>query len=344
MTYTAPSDFDFELPRQAIARYPSSVRSESKLLALPKQGSLQHDRFKSIRSYLKAGDLLIFNDTKVIPARLLGRKKTGGRIEVFLERILDNNRMLAQIRASKAPHPGDELIFESNIRLRVLHHHTHFYELQYEHPDRTILEVIESIGEIPLPPYLHRAPEESDQERYQTVYARHRGSVASPTAGLHFDDALLNALRKKNIQMGFLTLHIGAGTFAPVRVDNIHEHQMHSEYFELSPDLCAQIHTAKSQSRRIIAVGTTSLRALETAGKSGEVKPYRGDTNIFIYPGYSFQVVDALITNFHLPRSTLLMLVCAFGGYNRIMDAYRIALAEGYRFYSYGDAMWIERD
>ncbi|TAK76822.1 MAG: tRNA preQ1(34) S-adenosylmethionine ribosyltransferase-isomerase QueA [Gammaproteobacteria bacterium] len=335
------SDFNFPLPSELIARYPLTKRSSSRLLCMGRNGVIIHRQFHEIIDLIEPGDLLVFNDTKVIPARLFGQKMTGGQAEVLVERILDDQRILAQVRVSKSPHTGDELLFPQGIRLEVIQRREPFYELRYPHTDRTILQVIESIGHIPLPPYMRRSAEESDYERYQTVYAKQKGSVAAPTAGLHFDEELLERLCDKNIEIGCLTLHIGAGTFAPVRVEDIRDHKMHSEYLEVSEELCEKINFTKARGKRVIAVGTTSLRALETASQSGCIEPYHGETNIFIYPGYRFRCVDALVTNLHLPCSTLLMLVCAFGGYAHVMRAYREAVAQSYRFYSYGDAMWV---
>lgn len=338
------SDFNFELPSELIARYPVSRRSESRLLCVgSKPGDLVHRTFHEILGLINEGDLLVFNDTKVIPARLIGQKTTGGQIEILVERILNERRILAQVRASKAPRIGDYLLFSSGIRFVVVNRQHQFYELLYNDSDRPILEVIESIGQIPLPPYMHRTPEESDKERYQTVYAKHKGSVAAPTAGFHFDEDLLQQLRDKKVDMGYLTLHIGVGTFSPVRVDNIKEHKMHAEYLEVGETLCEKIKMAKARGKRVIAVGTTSIRALETASHSGTTEPYQGETSIFIYPGYQFRAVDVLITNLHLPCSTLLMLVSAFAGYDNVMQAYKAAVANGYRFYSYGDAMWVNK-
>lgn len=336
------SDFDFKLPPSLVARYPLPARSASRLLCVDKtNGDMTHKQFKDINNLLQPGDLLVFNDTRVIPARLMGQKSTGGQVELLAERIMDEKRMLAQIRASKAPRIGEQLSFANNVVLEVTGRQQQFYEVTYQGNDKSILAVVESIGHIPLPPYMNRTPDENDKERYQTVYAQHKGSVAAPTAGLHFDVELLHHLREKKVQMGYLTLHIGAGTFQPVRVDNITQHAMHSERLEVSMTLCGQIAKTKAEGKRVIAVGTTSLRALETASQSGKITPYEGDTNIFIYPGYQFRTVDALITNLHLPRSTLLMLVCAFGGYENIMCAYQTAVDSSYRFYSYGDAMFI---
>ncbi|SRR5579883_930185 len=335
------SDFHFDLPIELIARYPLAQRSASRLLCLDRWGSIVHRRFYDILDLIEPGDLLVFNDTKVIPARLFGQKATGGQVEVLVERILDDQRMLAQVRVSKPPRIGEQLLLPPNVYLEIINRHNQFYELRYPHTDRTMLELVESMGQIPLPPYMRRMPEESDYERYQTVYAAQKGSVAAPTAGLHFDNELLQKLSNKNVSMAYLTLHIGAGTFAPIRVEDIREHKMHAEYLEISPELCEKINATKASGKRVIAVGTTSLRALETASQSGTIEPYHGETNIFIYPGYHFQCVDALITNLHLPCSTLLILVCAFGGYGHIMRAYREAVLQSYRFYSYGDAMWI---
>lgn len=336
------SDFNFKLPSELIARYPLAKRSASRLLCLNgADGRLVHRRFHEVIDLIEEGDLLVFNDTKVIPARLFGNKTTGGQVEVLVERILDNQRILAQVRVSKSPHMGDKLLFSQHIELEIINRKQQFYELQYNNTDRTILDVIETIGQIPLPPYMHRVPDESDKERYQTIYAKEKGSVAAPTAGFHFDEELLQALRNKKVEMAYLTLHIGAGTFSPVRTENILDHKMHSEYLEVSANLCQKISATKSRGKRVIAVGTTSLRALETASQSGSITSYHGETNIFIYPGYQFHCVDALITNLHLPCSTLLMLVCAFGGYERVMHAYLEAVLQSYRFYSYGDAMWI---
>lgn len=334
-------DFHYELPKAFIARYPLLKRSASRLLCLDsRNGEIAHRQFIDLLELVEQGDLLVFNDTKVIPARLIGQKVTGGRVEVLVERILDNNRILAQVRVSKPPRVGDDLLFGS-VCLRVLGRVDPFYVLQYSGDDRSVLDVIEMMGQIPLPPYLHRAPVENDKARYQTVYAKYKGSVAAPTAGLHFDEELLQKLQDKKVETAYLTLHIGAGTFAPVRVENIKEHKMHAEYFEVSENLCAKIEDTKARGKRVIAVGTTSMRALETASNHDTIQPYRGETDIFIYPGYAFRCVDALITNLHLPCSTLLMLVCAFGGHTGVMHAYREAVAQSYRFFSYGDAMLI---
>ncbi len=337
------SDFHFDLPEELIAKYPAAKRSESRLLCLGDGYNLAHMKFHESIQLLNPGDLLVFNDTRVIPARIFGQKSTGGIAEILVERVLSTDRILAQLRVSKPPRTGDFLLFPNNVQLQVMGRVRNFYELRYASTSKTILDVIEEIGQIPLPPYMRREAEETDKERYQTVYARHKGSVAAPTAGFHFDEELMQAMKAKGVEMGYLTLHIGAGTFQPVRVKNIHEHQMHAEYLTISESLCEQIRAAKARGNRVIAVGTTSLRALETASQSGEIAPYDGETSIFIYPGYTFRCADALITNMHLPESTLLMLVSAFTGYDRVMNAYREAVAQKYHFYSYGDAMWMER-
>lgn len=335
-------DFHFDLPQEFIARHPLSKRSDSKLLCIDKNmGHTSHRQFTDVLDLIGPHDLLVMNDTKVIPARLYARKSTGGRVEILIERLLDSQRILVQIRASKPPKVSEKLICSPTVHLIVLNRNEPFYELAYEKEDKSIIEIIEEIGHVPLPPYLKRIENEEDKERYQTIYARHKGSVAAPTAGLHFDEEVMQRLHTKKIEMAYLTLHIGFGTFAPIRVMNIAEHKMHAEYCHISDELCAKIKATKARGGRVIAVGTTSLRALEAVSSEGEVKPYQGEINIFIYPGYTFRSVDALITNLHLPRSTLLMLVAAFGGYETIMRAYQEAITHAYRFYSYGDAMWI---
>ena len=287
-------DFCFDLPEALIARYPLDKRSASRLLCLNQHNNeVKHSHFHKIIDLIDEGDLLVFNDTKVIPAKLIGHKSTGGKAEVLIERIIDSQRVLAQVRVSKKLYPGDFLYFPNQIRLEVLGRCDQFYELCYQDSSQTILSIIESVGEIPLPPYMHRSAEETDKERYQTIYAKNKGSVAAPTAGFHFDEDLLGLLREKHIEMEYLTLHIGAGTFTPVRVNKIQEHKMHTEYLEVSARLCEQITKTKARGNRVIAVGTTSLRALETASQNGVTQPFQGDTNIFIYPGYQFRCVDA---------------------------------------------------
>jgi len=335
--------FYYELPEELIARFPLVKRSASRLLCLnSREASIAHKQFTDIISLISANDLLVCNNSRVIPARLWGQKDTGGRVEVLVERILDDQCILAHVRASKSPKPGSYLQFSQNIRFKMLSRQEDLFELICE-SEENVLTVIEKIGELPLPPYFERAPEKKDDERYQTIYADPKGSVAAPTAGLHFDEEIMQQLQQKGVEIAYLTLHVGAGTFAPVRVENIREHRMHSEYIEVSESLCEKIRATKARGGRIIAVGTTTARSLETASLSGQIKPFRGETNIFIYPGFQFKCVDALITNFHLPHSTLLMLVSAFAGHEFIMQAYQEAVREKYRFFSYGDAMMIDR-
>ncbi len=335
------SDFEYELPSDLIARYPLEKRSASRLLCLDKKtGEIQHRQFIDLIDLISPNDLLVCNNTQVISARLLGHKQSGGKIEVLVERILDQHRILAHVRASKPPKPQSLLLFEKDVTFEVIQRVNELYELRCLDP-RPVLDVVEDIGQIPLPPYFQRSPEASDKERYQTVYAEHKGSVAAPTAGLHFDHALIEQLKAKGVEMAYVTLHIGAGTFAPVRVDNIKEHRMHAEYIHVSAEVCEQIKKTKARGGRVIAVGTTSARSLETASATSEIQPFSGDTSIFIYPGVKFNCIDALITNLHLPGSTLLMLVSALGGYEPIKRAYQEAVDQRYRFFSYGDAMFI---
>ncbi len=338
------SDFHFDLPSELIAQTPPKQRTASRLLVLEGESGRWRDSiFRELPSLLRAGDLLVFNDTRVMPARLLGRKKeTGGRVEVLVERVLDHRRVIAHVRASKAPRPGVVLLLEESVEAEVEERREDRFLLRFRDP-RPVSELLKEVGRVPLPPYIEREPESLDRERYQTVYARREGAVAAPTAGLHFDGKLLEQLSEQGVERAFVTLHVGAGTFQPVRVDDIRTHRMHAEYAELSPEVCDRIRAAKREGRRVIAVGTTTVRTLESAAREGELRPFRGETDIFIRPGFTFRVVDALITNFHLPESTLLMLVCAFGGYERVMAAYRHAVAQRYRFFSYGDAMFIQR-
>ncbi len=336
------SDFDFDLPAALIARYPLPERSASRLLCLDgRTGALAHKQFPDLVDLLTEKDLVVFNNTRVIPARLIGAKESGGRVEILVERILDQHRVLAHLRASKKPAPKSFLLFDG-IAFEVLGRQDDLFVLRCTDA-RPVLTVIEAIGTVPLPPYFQRAAEASDTERYQTVYALHKGSVAAPTAGLHFDAEILAKLAAKNIATAHLTLHVGAGTFAPVRVDDLHEHKMHAEFIEVSAEVCAQVRAAKARGGRVIAVGTTTARSLETASRAGAIMPFSGDTDIFIYPGFQFHCVDALVTNFHFPKSTLLMLVSAFAGYQHIMDAYQEAVAQAYRFFSYGDAMFVTK-
>ncbi|GAA0352372.1 tRNA preQ1(34) S-adenosylmethionine ribosyltransferase-isomerase QueA [Bowmanella denitrificans] len=342
------SDFHFDLPDTLIARYPMAERTASRLLHLNGQsGTLAHLHFPDILSLLEPGDLLVFNNTRVIPARLLGQKESGGKVEVLVERILDEHRVLAHVRANKSPKPGNILVLEETVRAEMTARHDALFELTFLDA-RPVLEVLEAHGHMPLPPYIDRPDEASDKERYQTVYNQKPGAVAAPTAGLHFDDKLLTALKDKGVNTAFVTLHVGAGTFQPVRVDNILEHQMHSEYAEVPQEVVEAVLATKAAGKRVVAVGTTSVRSLESAAQAAlkagtELTPFFSDTDIFIYPGYSFQLVDAMVTNFHLPESTLIMLVSAFAGKDNIMHAYQHAIEQQYRFFSYGDAMFIER-
>ncbi len=342
------ADFLFDLPDELIARYPMPERSASRLLRLDgDSGAVQHGRFNQLLELLAPGDLLVFNNTRVIPARLFGQKASGGRIEVLVERLLDEQRILAHVRASKAPKPGTRLLFDGDVAAEMVARHDALFELRFEGP-RPVLAILEAIGHMPLPPYIDRPDEQADKERYQTVYNARPGAVAAPTAGLHFDEPLLAALQAKGVEQAFVTLHVGAGTFQPVRVERVQDHQMHSEYAEVPQSVVDQIAATRARGGRVIAVGTTSVRSLESAAQAslarGEpLAPFVGDTDIFIYPGYPFQLVDALITNFHLPGSTLIMLVSAFAGYEHVMAAYRQAVEQRYRFFSYGDAMFITR-
>lgn len=333
------SDFHFDLPEELIAQYPLPERTASRLLTL--EGGAVEDRlFTNLPDLLQAGDLLVFNNTRVIPARLFGQKETGGKIEVLVERVLDENRVLAHVRASKSPKPDSKLLLDGGIEVTVLGRDGELFELRFEGED-SVISQLEQHGHMPLPPYIEREDEMKDRDRYQTVYAEKQGAVAAPTAGLHFDQALLDQLANMGVSSAFVTLHVGAGTFQPVRVDNISDHHMHVEYIDVGTDVVEAVKKARAEGGRVIAVGTTSVRALESAASEGELSECHGDTNIFITPGYQFKVVDGLITNFHLPESTLLMLVCAFSGYDAVMDAYRHAVKTGYRFFSYGDAMFL---
>lgn len=345
------SDFSYELPEQLIAHFPTARRTASRLLTLDvDSGTLQHKHFPDLLDYLDDRDLLVFNNTRVIPARLYAIKETGGQLEILIERVLDESRILAQVRASKSPKPGMQLslVHEPNglvpdtagAILEVVGRQQQFFELELVSGGE-LGAVLESFGHMPLPPYIRRQDEDLDQERYQTVYARESGAVAAPTAGLHFDADLLEKTRQKGVQHAFLTLHVGAGTFQPVRADNIEEHEMHSERIVVDESVVDAVAACRQRGGRVVAVGTTSVRSLESAARSGELAPYQGETDIFIYPGYEFRVVDAMVTNFHLPESTLLMLVSAFADQKMILDAYAEAVRQQYRFFSYGDAMFL---
>jgi len=337
-------EFSYQLPDELIAQFPSEQRGNSRLLVMKSpSGKLTDLEFSNLPGLLKAGDLLVFNDTRVIPARLFGNKETGGKVEILLERILDDQRMLAQVRASKSPKPGIIIHLQNDINLELIEREDDMFVLDVI-GGMSVLEVMQQVGHMPLPPYIQREDDVEDMDRYQTVYARTLGAVAAPTAGLHFTDELMQEITDQGVDIVFVTLHVGAGTFQPVRVDNIEEHQMHSEYLEVSVEVCEKVKKCKARGGRVIAVGTTAVRCLETAVQTDEIETYQGETDIFIYPGYEFKVVDALITNFHLSESTLLMLVSAFVGRDNIMNAYQHAIDEAYRFFSYGDAMFILRN
>lgn len=337
------SDFHFDLPDELIARYPSEQRSGSRLLHLDASaGELHHYAFHQLPDLLAPADLMIFNNTRVIPARFFGQKETGGRVEILLERVVSQDEAIAQVRASKSPRPGTTIRLEHDgPLLAVIDRDGDFFRLRFPAPG--VLQLAREMGHMPLPPYIDRSDEALDQARYQTVYASRDGAVAAPTAGLHFDETLLAALVDKGLTRQEVTLHVGAGTFQPVRVEQVEDHRMHKEYLELSRATCDAVDACRERKGRVIAVGTTSVRALETASMKGAIAPYTGDTEIFIYPGYAFRSVDAMITNFHLPGSTLLMLVSAFAGVDNIRSAYAEAVRESYRFFSYGDAMLITR-
>jgi len=336
------SDFHFDLPESLIARYPLPERRASRLLVLDgESGALAHRRFTDLLDHLRPGDLMVFNDTRVIPARLFGQKASGGRLEILVERVLDEHRVLAHVRSSKSPKPGSEILVEGGGRAEMLARHDALFELRFDEP---VLALLDRVGHMPLPPYIERADDDADRERYQTVYAQRAGAVAAPTAGLHFDEALLESIRDKGVETAFVTLHVGAGTFQPVRVERIEDHHMHREWLEVGQDVVDAVAACRARGGRVIAVGTTSVRSLESAASDGQLKAFSGDTDIFIYPGRPFHVVDALVTNFHLPESTLLMLVSAFAGYPETMAAYAAAVENGYRFFSYGDAMYITRN
>jgi S-adenosylmethionine:tRNA ribosyltransferase-isomerase len=337
------SDFDYELPEELIAQFPLSQRSASRLLALDAADGEPRDlSFRDLPRLLRPGDLLVFNDTQVMQARLFGWKATGGRLELLVERVLQPDRALAHIRASKSPRVGSLVqLGEARWSAEVTGRRDDLYELRLAQGD--FFTLMERQGHVPLPPYIARADQPADLNRYQTVYARRPGAVAAPTAGLHFDEVLLKRLTELGVASAHLTLHVGAGTFQPVRVDNLDEHVMHSEYVEVNEQVCKQVRETRAAGGRVVAVGTTSVRSLEAASADDEIRPFHGETRLFIRPGYRFQCVDALITNFHLPQSTLLMLVSAFAGMDEIRRGYRHAIAQRYRFFSYGDAMFLLR-
>ncbi len=339
------ADFSFDLPDELIARFPKADRTSSRLLSLDgPSGAVEHKIFSDILELVNENDLLVFNNTKVIPARMFGQKESGGKVEVLVERVLDEHRVLAHIRASKSPKPGNVLILEGKAKAIMVARHDTLFELEFDRSEN-VLDILNDVGHMPLPPYIDRPDNEADRERYQTVYGEKPGAVAAPTAGLHFDDKLMTVLKDKGVQMAFVTLHVGAGTFQPVRVESVDEHIMHSEYIEVPQDVVDAVASTKAKGGRVIAVGTTSVRSLESAAKihGGKLDTYFGDTDIFIFPGYQFNVVDAMVTNFHLPESTLIMLVSAFAGQDNIMGAYNTAIEQQYRFFSYGDAMFLTR-
>src|SRR5476651_2775449 len=339
------ADFTFELPDSLIARHPLAERRASRLLTLDGvTGALAHRQFTDLLEHLRPGDLMVFNNTRVIPARLFGQKASGGKLEVLVERVLDSHRVLAHVRSSKSPKPGSSILIDGGGEAEMVARHDALFELKFA---EEVLPLLERVGHMPLPPYIDRPDEDADRERYQTVYSQRLGAVAAPTAGLHFDTPLMDALKEKGVEFAFVTLHVGAGTFQPVRVETIEEHVMHAEYAEVPQDVVDAVLACKARGKRVVAVGTTSVRSLESAAKAAEnalIAPFFGDTKIFIYPGYHYQVIDSLITNFHLPESTLIMLVSAFAGYKNTMNAYHQAVAEQYRFFSYGDAMFINRN
>lgn len=333
------SEFNFDLPKELIAQYPCTPRSASRLLYLAKDiGKITHKTFNDLPDFLLPNDLLIFNDTRVIPARLFGNKITGGKVEILIERLLNKNTGLVHIK-SNTTKIGTKVIIADYL-VEVIGRKEAMFILRVLN-GKSLMNIMEEVGHIPLPPYINRVDETVDKERYQTIFAKNKGAVAAPTAALHFDEELIKRIKNNGVQVGFVTLHVGAGTFQPIRVENILEHKMHSEYVEVSPLVCEQIREAKKKGGRIIAVGTTSLRSLETAAKNGNIYPYKGETDIFIYQGFNFSCIDGLVTNFHLPKSSLMLLVCAFAGYRNIMNAYQEAIGLSYRFFSYGDGMFI---
>lgn len=337
------SDFYYHLPKSLIAQQPLPERSASRLLCVDSEtGSLQDRTFTDFIDCLDTSDLLVFNDTKVIPARLAGKKATGGKVEILIERIVDDQYAIAHVRASKAPKAGTVIELQNGYRCTVTGRQDDLFELEF-FSQESIQQLLQRIGHVPLPPYIARPDSVEDLSRYQTVFARKSGAVAAPTAGLHFDRTMMARIEAKGMTTTFVTLHVGSGTFQPVRVENLAEHVMHKEYYSVSRETVELVHKTRQQGGRVIAIGTTAVRALESAADSGKLQPGFGDTDLFITPGYRFQCIDAMLTNFHLPESTLLMLVCAFAGYQPVIAAYRHAIAQSYRFFSYGDAMFICR-
>ncbi|MGK0673734.1 MAG: tRNA preQ1(34) S-adenosylmethionine ribosyltransferase-isomerase QueA [Halothiobacillaceae bacterium] len=337
------SDFDFDLPEALIAQAPLPERSAARLLVVDgAAGTWRDGMVCDLPALLQPDDLVVFNDTRVIPARLHGHKESGGKVEVLIERLLDLREALAHVRASKAPKRGARLFMEGGVVLEILGRLDELFHLRLVEGGASLLAALEAHGHMPLPPYIERADTASDRERYQTVFAERPGAVAAPTAGLHFDEALLTAMRMRGVRMARVTLHVGAGTFQPVRVESVAEHRMHAEWIDVPEATVEAIRATRARGGRVVAIGTTVVRALESAAAhGGDLAPWQGDTRLFITPGYTFRVIDALFTNFHLPRSTLLMLVCAFGDHATVMGAYRHAVASAYRFFSYGDAMFL---
>jgi S-adenosylmethionine:tRNA ribosyltransferase-isomerase len=334
------SDFTYELPPELIAQRPAEQRTGSRLLHLDsRSGAVADLRFLDLPSLLRPNDLLVFNDTRVIPARVLGNKPTGGQVEILLERILDGRRILAHVGSSKSLRAEVPVLLPGNVEARFIGRHDDLFELELSVDP---LKYFEEHGAMPLPPYIDRAAETQDASRYQTVYAREAGAVAAPTAGLHFDEQMLYRCRALGINFAYVTLHVGAGTFQSVRVDDLDQHKMHRERVVVSREVCDAVEQTRARGGRVVAVGTTVVRSLESASASGQLAPFEGETQLFIRPGYRFRTIDALLTNFHLPESTLLMLVCAFGGFDRVLAAYRHAVEQRYRFFSYGDAMFLE--
>ncbi|WP_440615695.1 tRNA preQ1(34) S-adenosylmethionine ribosyltransferase-isomerase QueA [Cysteiniphilum sp. 6C5] len=331
--------FDYELPEHLIARYPAKERDQSRLLVLDRQKkALTNHVFSEIIDYIQAGDLVVFNNSRVMAARLFGQKETGAKLEFLIEKVIDNKRFISHVRANKAP-KLDSIVEIADIKARVIEKNDGLYYIELL--DGNVWQLMAEHGHMPLPPYIKRQDETFDIERYQTVYSELLGSVAAPTAGLHFTKEILQKIKDKGADIAYVTLHVGSGTFKPVQTDDIHEHVMHSELIDVPQDVCDKINKTKLQGGRVIAVGTTSVRSLETAAQTGEIKPFYGESDIFLYPGKTFNVVDAMVTNFHLPKSTLIMLVSAFSSIDMIKKAYRHAIDDNYRFYSYGDAMFI---
>lgn len=335
------SDFTYELPEELIAQKPLPERHASRLLCVNKQtGQLADKRFTDFIDLIDERDLLVFNDTKVIPARLFGTKATGGRVEILIERILDDNHAIALVRASKTPKEGALIRLDKGYCCTVQGRADDMFRLEFKN-DAHLPQILEQIGHIPLPPYINRVDDEADVSRYQSVFAKHAGAVAAPTASLHFDLAMMEKIKAKGVATAYVTLHVGSGTFQPVRVEDLSQHIMHKEYFTVLPETVAAVQETRARGGRVIAIGTTAVRALESASQTGQLEPGFGDTDLFITPGYQFKSVDAMLTNFHLPESTLLMLVAAFVGYQPMMGAYQHAINQSYRFFSYGDAMFL---